>query len=102
MSTPRKAAQKVTPPQEELPPKPGGRPRLFDVPTVRFNLFLPEETAKLIRHFAIDQGLSPSQLVDEWARRDELDRAIARGKAAVQEGRTVDQKEAERRLSRWA
>jgi predicted transcriptional regulator len=86
---------------ETPPPNRGGRPRLFDVPTVRFNLFLPEDAAKRIRHFAVEQGVSPSQLVDEWARRAELDRAVARGRMAVQEGRTVDQEEAERRLSRW-
>lgn len=80
----------------------GGRPRLFEVPTVRLNLFIPEDTAKRIRHFAIEQGVSPSQLVDEWARRAELDAAIARGRKAIQEGRTVDQEEAERRLSRWS
>ena len=102
MSSPRKATSQAAPPPPDPSPNRGGRPRLFDVPTVRLNLFIPEDTAKLIRHFAIEQGLSPSQLVDEWARRDELDRALARGKAAVQEGRTVDQKEAERRLSRWA
>jgi predicted transcriptional regulator len=80
----------------------GGRPRLFDVPTVRLNLFLPEDAAKRIRHFAVEQGISPSQLVDEWARRAELDKAVARGRKAVQEGRTVDQEEAERRLCRWS
>ena len=87
---------------EPVPPGRGGRPRLFKVPTVRLNLFLPEDAAKRIRHFAVEQGISPSQLVDGWARRAELDRAVARGRVAVQEGRTEDQEEAERRLARWA
>ena len=79
----------------------GGRPRIFQEPTVRLNLFIPEMTAKRIRHLAVEVGVSPSQLVDEWARRAELDMTIARGRKAVEEGRTVDQEEAERRLSRW-
>jgi len=85
-------------PAEQAPSK-GGRPKIFDVPTVRLNLFVPEGTAKLIRHLAVDRGVSPSQLVDEWARRVELDKAIARGRRAIEEGRVVDQAEAERRLS---
>lgn len=80
----------------------GGRPKLFEVPTVRLNLFIPEDTAKQIRHLAVERGVSPSQLVDEWAKRAELDRAIARGRKAIQEGRIVSQEEAERRLSRWS
>ena len=118
MSTPRKKASQdlvkedTTPFANDRPapgtgpgpllPGKGGRPRLFNVPTVRLNLFLPEDAAKRIRHFAVEQGISPSQLVDEWARRAELDKAVARGRKAVQEGRTVDQEEAERRLSRWS
>lgn len=47
----------------------GGRPRAFDRETVRLNLFLPEETAKRIRILAVEQGVSPSQLVDGWANR---------------------------------
>ena len=79
----------------------GGRPRLFEAPTVRLNLFIPEDTAKKIRHQAIEQGVSPSQLVDEWVRRAELDKAITRGRKAITEGRVVDQEEAEKRLSKW-
>lgn len=94
------AAQEAS--RKELAPNKGGRPRLFEVPTVRLNLFIPEETAKRIRHFAVEQGVSPSQLIDEWAKRAELDKAIARGRKAVQEGRTIGQEEAERRLSRWS
>jgi hypothetical protein len=114
MSTPRKKASQDLVKEDATPftdPQPapgpqvhgrGGRPRLFDVPTVRLNLFLPEDAAKRIRHFAVEQGISPSQLVDEWARRAELDKAVARGRKAAQEGQTVDQEEAERRLARWA
>ena len=80
----------------------GGRPKLFEVPTVRLNLFIPEDTAKQIRHLAVEQNVSPSQLVDEWVKRAELDRSIARGRKAIQEGRVVSQEEAERRLSRWS
>jgi predicted transcriptional regulator len=80
----------------------GGRPRIFEGETVRLNLFIPEETSKRIRHLAIEQGISPSQLVDEWARKAELLSAIARGDQAFQEGRFIDQEEAERRLSRWS
>lgn len=86
----------------EQVPNRGGRPRLFEVPTVRLNLFIPEDTAKQIRHFAIEQGLSPSQLIDEWARKAELDQAMARGRKAIEEGRVVSQEQAERRLSRWS
>lgn len=78
----------------------GGRPRLFDMPTVRLNLFIPQDTAKRIRHLAVEQGVSPSQLVDEWAKRAELDKTIARGRKAVQEGHTMNQDEAEWKLSR--
>ena len=80
----------------------GGRPRTFSGPTVRLNLFLPVETSKRIRHLAVDLGMSPSQLVDAWARRAELDWAVDRGLAEVAAGRVVDQDEAERRLSRWS
>jgi len=90
-----------TPPADPGPNR-GGRPRVFQVPTVRLNLFLPEDSAKRIRHYAVELGVSPSQLVDTWARRAELDRAIARGREDVQEGRTLDQEDAERRLARWA
>jgi predicted transcriptional regulator len=80
----------------------GGRPRLFPGPTVRLNLFLPVESAKRVRHLAVEQGLSPSQLVDAWARRAELDWAVERGLEDVAAGRMVDQDEAERRLARWS
>lgn len=83
------------------PNHPGGRPRLFDGPTVRLNLFVPEDTAKRIRHMAVDQGVSPSQLVDAWARRAELDSAVARGLKDFQEGNILDNKEVMRKLSKW-
>ena len=110
MSTPRKrksadlVREEATPYGLAAEPEPnrGGRPRLFDVATVRLNLFLPEDAAKRIRHFAVEQGISPSQLVDGWARRAELDKAVAQGRKAVGEGRTVDQEAAELRLARWA
>lgn len=112
MSTPRKrkpmdqVKEDATPyaadAAAEPEPNRGGRPRVFDVATVRLNLFLPEDAAKRIRLLAVEQGISPSQLVDGWARRAELDRAVARGRKAVEEGRTVDQEAAELRLARWA
>jgi predicted transcriptional regulator len=96
-----KEAAKEAKPKEQVPNR-GGRPKVFEAPTVRLNLFIPEDTAKRIRHFAVEQGVSPSQLIDEWAKRAELDKAVARGRKAIQEGRVVDQEEAERRLSRWS
>jgi hypothetical protein len=45
----------------------GGRPKHFEGPTVRLNLQLPAETAKRIRHLAVEKGVSPSQIVHEWA-----------------------------------
>ena len=92
--------ERANPADEPAAPR-GGRPKLFEVPTVRMNLQVPEDTAKRIRHFAIEQGVSPSQLIDEWARRAELDYAVARGMKEIAEGHTVDLKEAERRLSKW-
>jgi hypothetical protein len=100
----RDAAVQAPPPgvpAQAVPPR-GGRPRLFAEATVRLNLFVPEQTAKQIRHLAIDLGLSPSQLVDAWARKAELEEAVARGREDVAEGRVVDQAEAERILARWA
>ena len=88
-------------PAVEQPASRGGRPKLFEVPTVRLNLHIPEDTAKRIRHFAIEQGVSPSQLIDGWARRAELDYAVSRGLKDIEKGLTVDLKEAERRLSKW-
>ena len=79
----------------------GGRPKLFEGPTVRLNLFVPEDTAKVIRHLAVEHGLSPSQLVDEWTRKAQLLGGIARGDRDFSEGRVVSQEEAERRLSKW-
>ena len=75
----------------------GGRPKIFDEPTTRLNLFLPLETVKLIRMMAVQQGLSPSQLVDDWANKADLIQGIAREDA---EGRVVSQEEAERRSKR--
>jgi len=79
----------------------GGRPKLFEEPTVRLNLSLPEQTAKIFRHLAVEEGLSLSQLVDGWVRKAEMDHALARGSKALLEGRVVDQTEAEKRLARW-
>ncbi len=90
----------LTPPGP--PPHPGGRPRLYDGPTVRLNLFLPEESAKVIRIIAVEEGISPSQVVDRWARRAELDRAMVSGLLDIQAGRTIDHEEVERRLSKWS
>jgi len=98
---PAKAPGPLLDAQVPEPVNRGGRPRIFQEPTVRLNLFIPEATAKRIRHLAIESGVSPSQLVDDWAQRAELDMAIARGRKAVEDGLTVDQAEAERRLSRW-
>ena len=103
----REAEVKARPPSSspdatpaEQPPR-GGRPKLFSTPTVRLNLNIPEASAKRIRHISIELGVSPSQLIDEWARRAELDHAVARGMKAIEEGHTVDQQEAERILARW-
>jgi predicted transcriptional regulator len=105
VSTERKAGhsspEKPGTPLREQPSPQVGRPKLFQSPTVRLNLHIPEGTAKSIRHLAIEQGISPSQLIDAWARKAEMDDAIARGLKAIVEGRTVSQEEAERRLSRW-
>jgi hypothetical protein len=95
------AMETAAPYAADPPPNKGGRPRLFEGATVRLNLFLPEDSAKRIRHFAVEQGISPSQLVDGWARRAELDKAVAQGRKAVDEGRTLDQEAVELRLSRW-
>ncbi len=86
-----------------ITPKPirGGRPRIFAEPTTRLNLFLPVETAKRIRIMAIQEGVSPSQLVDGLAMKADLILGIARGDRDFAEGRVVSQKEAERRLSKW-
>lgn len=86
-----------------ITPKPirGGRPRVFSEPTTRLNLFLPVETAKRIRIMAIQEGLSPSQFVDDLASKAGLILGLARGDRDFAEGRVVSQKEAERRLSRW-
>lgn len=82
-------------------PHPGGRPRLYEGPTTRLNLLLPEDTVKLIRHMAIEEGTSPSQVVEHWARRAELDRAVARGLMDFTTGQVVDHEDVMRRLSKW-
>ncbi len=79
----------------------GGRPRVFVEPTTRLNLFLPVETAKRIRIMAIQEGMSPSQFVDDLASKADLILGLARGDRDFAEGRVVSQKEAERRLSKW-
>ena len=55
----------------------GGRPRIFEGETARLNLHLPPETVKIIRILAVERGVSPSQLVDEWAKRAELEQKQA-------------------------
>lgn len=79
----------------------GGRPKIFDEPTTRLNLFLPLETVKHIRMMAVQSGVSPSQLVDDWAKKVDLIQGIARGDQDFAEGRVVSQEEAERRLAKW-
>lgn len=79
----------------------GGRPKIFDEPTTRLNLFLPLETVKHIRMMAVQGGVSPSQLVDDWAKKADLIQGIARGDRDFTEGRVVSQEEAERRLAKW-
>jgi hypothetical protein len=85
--------------QEKIPK--GGRPKIFDVPTARLNLFLPLDTVKHIRMMAVQGGVSPSQLVDDWAKKADLIQGIARGDRDFSEGRVVSQEEAERRLAKW-
>lgn len=90
-----------------LPPSPsgkdprGGRPKIFEVPTSRLNLFLPQETVKRIRMMAVQQGVSPSQLVDVWARRMEVIEGVTRGMEDFEKGEVVSHEEALKRLSRW-
>ena len=90
-----------TVPSEGPSPHPGGRPKLYEGPTVRLNLLLPEDSAKLIRHIAVEEGMSPSQVIERWARQADLDRGIAQGLKDFREGRIVDHEEVVRRLSRW-
>ena len=100
MSVGYKVASRPSPkvvPAENL----GGRPKLFNEPTVRINLSIPETTAKQLRHFAVEEGLSLSQLIDGWVRKAELDYALARGRKALQEGKVISQAEAEKRLAKW-
>jgi protein subunit release factor B len=69
------------------------------------NLQLPAETAKRIRHLAVEKGVSPSQIVHEWASRagtyEVLARRVEELKEELKEEQENNQKEADQNLSWW-
>ena len=93
-------------PHDQAPPPPTPLPILAAGPGCtrvrRSGYILPEDLAKAIRHLAVAEGTSPSQVVDRWARRAELDRSMVSGLLDIQAGRMVDHEEVVRRLSKWS
>lgn len=73
----------------DLPQKSSGsgRPRVWDEPTVKVALQLPEDLAKRLRTRAIQDGVSVSRLVGDMIVRREIEECIALGEADIAEGR---------------
>lgn len=79
-----------------------GRPKTFEGPTTKVSVLLPEETARLMRVMAAEQGVSVAQLVDVWAHRARILEAVDRGRRAFAEGDVVSHEEAGARLKKRA
>jgi len=78
-----------------------GRPRTFEGPTTKVSMVVPEDTAVALRVMAAEQGVSISQLVDEWTRKARLAEAVQRGRKAIAEGDVLDHEEVGVRLRKW-
>ncbi len=79
-----------------------GRPKSFEGPTTKVSVLVPEETARLMRVMAAEQGVSMAQLVDDWARRARVTESVDRGRRAFKEGDFVTHEEAGVRLKKRA
>jgi len=80
---------------------PMGRPRTFEEPTTKVSVVVPTETARQMRILAAKNGMSMSQLVDDWTRTAQLLEAVERGEKAIAEGDFISHEEAIERLKKW-
>lgn len=79
-----------------------GRPRVFEGPTTKVSMVVPEGTAHSLRVMAAEQGVSIAQLIDAWTHKAQLMAAKERGRQALAEGDVISHGEAGRRLKKWA
>ena len=79
----------------------GGRAKAFSEDTVKVALFLPPELAGSLKAFAARHRQTPSLVVADWIQKAEIQEAIAKGRAAFEQGDVVSHEEALERLSKW-
>lgn len=78
-----------------------GRPRMWDEPTVKVALQLPEDLAKRLRTRAVQEGLSISRLVGDLVVKREIEECIALGEADIADGRVHTWEEFKMELEKW-
>ena len=91
----------TVPPQAPRPSPGSGRPRVWDEPTVKVSLQLPEGLAKCLRGRAIQEGVSVSRFVGDLVVHREIEACIALGEADVAAGRVHTWEEFRAELDRW-
>lgn len=79
----------------------GGRPRMWNEPTVKVALQLPEDLAKLLRTRAVQEGLSISLFVGDLVVKREIEECIALGEADIASGRVHTWEEFRAELDKW-
>ncbi len=79
-----------------------GRPKMFEGPTTKVSMVVPEGTAHALRVMAAEQGVSIAQLIDAWTQKAQLPAAVERGRQALVEGDVISHQEAGQRLRKWA